>query len=61
MGQGSRRSMDALKEKKNHFSLRHTYYRSFLLLVVIPLILVFLVAEIVIGYQIRRAGNAENL
>lgn len=47
-----------LKVRKNHSTLRHAYYRSFLLLVVIPLILVFVGAEIVIGYQIRTASIA---
>lgn len=47
-----------MKAKKNHSTLRHAYYRSFLLLVVIPLILVFVGAEIVIGYQIRTASIA---
>jgi two-component system sensor histidine kinase YesM len=47
-----------LKAKKNHSTLRHAYYRSFLLLVVIPLILVFIGAEIVIGYQIRTDSIA---
>lgn len=46
-----------MKQRKNHSTLRHTYYRSFLLLVVIPLILVFVVAELVIGYQIRTAAE----
>lgn len=50
--------LEKLKQRKNHSTLRHTYYRSFLLLVVIPLILVFVVAELVIGYQIRTAAIA---
>lgn len=51
------RELEKLKQRKNHSTLRHTYYRSFLLLVVIPLILVFVVAELVIGYQIRTAAE----
>lgn len=37
-------------------TLKQTYYRSFLLLAVIPLVLVFVGAEIVIGYMIRDSG-----
>ena len=44
-----------MKKPKNT-TLTHTYYRSFLMLVVIPLILVFLIAEIVVGYLIRSAS-----
>lgn len=42
-----------------HYSrptLKRTYYRSFLLLVVIPLILVFVGAEIVVSYIIRSSA-----
>lgn len=44
------------KRNEKNASLTHTYYRSFLLLIVIPLVLVFMVAEIVIGYLIRNAS-----
>ena len=37
-------------------ALKTTYYRSFLLLVVIPLILVFVCAEIAISYIIRNSA-----
>ena len=45
-----------MRRKSKNTTLTHTYYRSFLVLVVIPLILVFLIAEIVIGYLIRGAS-----
>lgn len=45
-----------MKKKRRDTTLTHTYYRNFLMLVVIPLILVFLVAEIVVGYLIRSAS-----
>lgn len=44
-----------MKKPKNT-TLTHTYYCSFLMLVVIPLILVFLIAEIVVGCLIRSAS-----
>jgi len=37
-------------------TLKQTYYRSFLLLVVIPLVLVFVGAEVAIGYIIRSSA-----
>ena len=37
-------------------TLKQTYYRSFLLLIVIPLILVFACAEIVVSYIIRNSA-----
>lgn len=37
-------------------TLMGTYYRSFLLLVVIPLVLVFVGAEVVIGYMLRSSA-----
>lgn len=37
-------------------ALKRTYYRSFLLLVVIPLILVFVCAEVVVSYIIRNSA-----
>ncbi|USF27023.1 hypothetical protein N510_001957 [Firmicutes bacterium ASF500] len=37
-------------------SLKRTYYRSFLFLIVIPLILVFVCAEIVVSYIIRNSA-----
>lgn len=45
-----------MEEKRKSATLTHTYYRSFLLLIVIPMALVFMVAEIVIGYLIRNAS-----
>lgn len=45
-----------MKRNPKNTTLTHTYYRSFLMLVVIPLILVFLIAEIVVGYLIRSAS-----
>lgn len=45
-----------MKRNLKNTTLTHTYYRSFLILVVIPLILVFLIAEIVVGYLIRSAS-----
>lgn len=37
-------------------TLKQTYYRSFLLLIVIPLVLVFVGAEVTIGYIIRSSA-----
>ena len=37
-------------------TLKRTYYRSFMLMVVIPLVLVFVCAEIVISYIIRNSA-----
>lgn len=37
-------------------TLKRVYYRSFLLLVVIPLILVFVCAEIAVSYIIRNSA-----
>ena len=45
-----------MEKARKSATLMHTYYRSFLLLVVIPLVLVFVVAEVVIGYLIRSAS-----
>lgn len=45
-----------MEKTRKSATLMHTYYRSFLLLVVIPLVLVFVVAEVVIGYLIRSAS-----
>lgn len=45
-----------MEKKRKSATLTHTYYRSFLLLIVIPMVLVFMVAEIVIGYLIRNAS-----
>lgn len=39
-----------------HPTLKRTYYRSFMLMVVIPLVLVFVCAEIVISYIIRNSA-----
>ena len=40
----------------NRSSLKRTYYRSFLLMVVVPLILVFVASEVVISYIIRSSS-----
>lgn len=40
----------------NRSSLKRTYYRSFLLMVVVPLILVFVASEVVISYIIRGSS-----
>ena len=40
-------------------TLKQTYYRSSLLLIVIPLILVFVGAEVTIGYYYFRIKNSE--
>lgn len=45
-----------MEKTRKSATLTHTYYRSFLLLIVIPLVLVFVVAEAVIGYLIRNAS-----
>lgn len=45
-----------MKKIPSSATLTHTYYRSFLFLIVIPLVLVFLVAEVVVGYFIRNAS-----
>lgn len=37
-------------------TLKRTYYRSFLLMVVIPLVLVFVCAEVVVSYIIRNSA-----
>ncbi len=36
--------------------MKQTYYRSFILLIVVPLVLVFLIAEAVIGYIVRNSA-----
>lgn len=41
---------------RKHSSLKTTYYRSFLLLVIIPLVLVFIGAEFAVGYIIRSSA-----
>lgn len=43
-------------QSHKHSTLKRTYYRSFLILVVIPLVLVFLVAEVLIGYILRNSA-----
>lgn len=43
-------------KKLKHSALKQTYYRSFALLVVIPLVLVFIAAELVIGYILRNSA-----
>lgn len=45
-----------MEKTRKSATLTHTDYRSFLLLIVIPLVLVFVVAEVVIGYLIRNAS-----
>lgn len=45
-----------MEKTRKSATLTHTYYRSFLILVVIPLLVVFLAAEILVGYQIRKAS-----
>lgn len=45
-----------MSREKRKATLKQTYYRSFLLLIVIPLILVFLGAELTIGYIIRSSA-----
>ncbi len=45
-----------MRKERRRSTLKKTYYRSFLLLVVIPLVLVFIGAEFVVGYMIRGAA-----
>lgn len=45
-----------MKKARKQSALKQTYNRSFLLLIVIPLVLVFIVAEFVIGYIIRNSA-----
>lgn len=43
-------------QDRKHSTLKTTYYRSFLLLVIIPLVLVFVGAEFAVGYIIRSSA-----
>ena len=52
-----RKSEMEWSQKKS--TLKQTYYRSSLLLIVIPLILVFVGAEVTIGYYYFRIKNSE--
>ena len=45
-----------MERNRKKSTLKQTYYRSFLLLVVIPLVLVFVGAEITIGYIVRNSA-----
>lgn len=45
-----------MKRSCRQSALKQTYYRSFAMLIVIPLVLVFIVAEFVIGYIIRNSA-----
>lgn len=45
-----------MKWNQKKSTLKQTYYRSFLLLIVIPLVLVFVGAEVTIGYIIRSSA-----
>lgn len=45
-----------MERDRKRSTLKQTYYRSFLLLVVIPLVLVFVGAEITIGYIVRNSA-----
>ena len=45
-----------MEHEREKSTLKQTYYRSFLLLVVIPLVLVFVGAEVAIGYIIRSSA-----
>ncbi len=44
-----------MKEPKKQSSLKQAYYRSFLLFIVIPLVVVFVGAEVVVSYMIRSS------
>lgn len=45
-----------MKTLRKQSTLKQIYYHNFVLLIVIPLVLVFIVAEIVIGYIIRNSA-----
>lgn len=46
----------AMRNTNRQPTLKRTYYRSFLLMVVIPLVLVFVCAEVVVSYIIRNSA-----
>ncbi len=46
----------AMRNPNRQPTLKRTYYRSFLLMVVIPLVLVFVCAEVVVSYIIRNSA-----
>ena len=46
----------AMRNSNRQPTLKRTYYRSFLLMVVIPLVLVFVCAEVVVSYIIRNSA-----
>ncbi len=46
----------AMRDTNRRPTLKRTYYRSFLLMVVIPLVLVFVCAEVVVSYIIRSSA-----
>lgn len=46
----------AMRNTNRQPTLKRTYYRSFLLMVVIPLVLVFVCAEAVVSYIIRNSA-----
>lgn len=48
--------MRAVVKQKKRATLMHTYYRSFLLLIVIPLLLVFIGSEIIISHMLRKSA-----
>lgn len=48
--------MNCMQQKRKSPTLMSTYYRSFVWLIVVPLVSVFLLAEIVIGYIVRNSA-----
>lgn len=45
-----------MRAGKKNATLKQTYYRSFIWLVVVPLVLVFILSEVAIGYIIRNSA-----
>lgn len=45
-----------MRKKQSQFSLKQVYYRSFCGLVVIPLLLVFIISMLVVGFIVRRSA-----
>lgn len=45
-----------MKKSSKQSTLKQTYYRNFLLLIVIPLIFVFIAAEFIVGFIIRESA-----
>lgn len=45
-----------MKKFPQYSTLKQTYYRNFILLIVIPLIFVFIAAELIVGYIIRESA-----